>query len=244
MKNRIVFLQVPESLREQIQRGARFDFPIDPDIPIPVEVSEEKEPYFLENLSMDMILSGMLRVLETGDAQQEWLDYYSSFILFIRPDILTKLKELKDSGLDDEKFINAHEFIKQGKIEEGLECIRDFLERFPLVWNGWFMLGWALRLLGRYKDGEAAFRKAIELGGGNSDTRNELAICLMEMGDITAARRELETALVTDSENVKIISNLGMLAAKNGESELAAAFFRTVLEIDSEDPVAKKYLFG
>jgi Flp pilus assembly protein TadD len=116
------------------------------------------------------------------------------------------------------------------------------MERRPLVWNGWFILGWALRLLGRWSDGAAAFRKAIDLGGGNSDTRNELAICLMETGDIPGARRELEAALTEDPENVKIISNLGVLALKNGDREKAAAFFRTVLELDSDDPVAREFL--
>jgi Flp pilus assembly protein TadD len=112
------------------------------------------------------------------------------------------------------------------------------------VWNGWFVLGWALRLLDRWADGEAAFKKTIELGGDNSDTRNELAICLMEMGDIAAAGRELEAALKKEPENTKIISNLGVLALKTGDKEKAAAFFRTVLELDSGDPVAKKFLEG
>jgi Flp pilus assembly protein TadD len=64
----------------------------------------------------------------------------------------------------------------------------------------------------------------------------------METGDTAGARRELERALTNDPENVKIISNLGVLALKNNEKEKAAAFFRTVLEIDSSDPVAKSYL--
>jgi Flp pilus assembly protein TadD len=154
------------------------------------------------------------------------------------------LREIKDSGLDDESFREAYDFIRQGKAQEGLMSIRDFLERYPLVWKGWFILGWALRLLGRWTDGEAAFRKAIELDGGNSDTRNELAICLMETGNFPGARRELEIALGEDPENIKIISNLGMLAVKNGKPDEAAAFFRIVLELDGNDPVAKKYLEG
>ena len=103
------------------------------------------------------------------------------------------------------------------------------------------MLGWALRRLGRWEDGAAAFNKAIEFGGGNSDTRNELAICLMETGDYPGVRRELEIALREDTENVKIISNLGVLAMKNGDDDEAAAFFRTVLEFEPDDPVARQF---
>jgi Flp pilus assembly protein TadD len=240
MKSNIIFIPIPEYLRDYINK--RDDLIINPDIPIPIEAGFEGEHISLENLSVNMIISGMLRVLETREVEQEWLDYYSRFVIAMRPDILAKLKEISDRGLDDEYFIKAHQLIQEGRTEEGLTFIRDFLERFPLVWNGWFILGWALRLLGRYGDAEAAFNKAIELGGENCDTLNELAICLMEKGDTEGARRKLEAALYYDTENVKIISNLGMLAAKSGDKEKAAAFFRTVLEIDSNDPVAKKYL--
>jgi Tfp pilus assembly protein PilF len=63
----------------------------------------------------------------------------------------------------------------------------------------------------------------------------------MEQGDYHAARRELETALREEPENVKIISNLGILALKQGEDDQAAAFFRTVLEISPGDPIASRY---
>jgi tetratricopeptide (TPR) repeat protein len=151
------------------------------------------------------------------------------------------VKNIDKNGLADENFVDAYQLIRQGKEEEGMERIRIFLEEYPLVWNGWFVLGWALRRLGRWEDGIAAFGKAIDLGGGSSDTRNELAICLMESGDLKNARRELETALHDDPENVKIISNMGVLALKNDNTDDAAAFFRAVLELDPEDPIAKKY---
>jgi tetratricopeptide (TPR) repeat protein len=242
MKSRVIFIPVPENLRELLAGGALFDFPVNPDIPFPLEITENREKETLENLSADSIIYGMLRVIKEGKVDQEWLDYYTNLVLYLRPDILSKIKEIKDNGLDDESFINAHNLIQKGKTEEGLACIYNFIEKYPKVWNGWFVLGWALRLLGRWEDGKAALEKTIELGGGNSDTWNELAICLMETGDTAGAKRELEAALANDPENVKIISNLGVLALKNNEKEKAAAFFRTVLEIDGSDPVAKSYL--
>jgi Flp pilus assembly protein TadD len=102
-------------------------------------------------------------------------------------------------------------------------------------------LGWGLRRLSRWEDAAAAFTKALERGGDNNDTRNELAICLMELGNHKAARRELEAALREEPENVKIISNLGVLAMRNGDDDEAAAFFRTVLELEPGDPVAGEF---
>jgi tetratricopeptide (TPR) repeat protein len=151
--------------------------------------------------------------------------------------------EIRNRALDDDSFLRALDCIHHGEEQKALESIRDFLERHPLVWNGWFVLGWALRKLGRWQDGLESFKKALEFGGGgSSDTRNEMAICLMELGDLSGAGKELETALKEDPENVKIISNLAVLAGKAGDREKAAAFFRTVLELAPDDPVARAYL--
>ncbi|MDR1420178.1 MAG: tetratricopeptide repeat protein [Treponema sp.] len=152
------------------------------------------------------------------------------------------LRDIRERFLSDENFQDAWELVRGGKEEDALEKIRFFLEEHPEVWNGWFVLGWALRCLERWSDGKAALEKAVELGGTNADVRNELAICLMELSDYRGARRELEAALREDPENVKIISNLGVLAMKKGNSGEAAAFFRTVLELEPGDPLALGYL--
>jgi Flp pilus assembly protein TadD len=380
-KGRIIFLSVPESLREQFIAqtcsheghedcdGHGHGFSINPDIPIPAELPEETgiaEDQALADLSWEMILSGMLRVIQEGCESEEWLDYYREFVLALRPGIIRELSEaaavkaqngdydmaldilnvlvgfftpvtdqphvlirlnralvleqraaklsqqgkkeasaatgeamraydelmaltpthpqvffcaglfflsqkeysrarecfsrhietsdneeskkraegiiseIIDRGLEDEDFCKARELIQAGKPEDGMRRIRVFLEKQPLVWNGWFMLGWALRLLERWEDGAAAFRKALELGGVNSDTRNELAICLMECGDYSGARKELEAAFRDDPENIKIISNMGVLAMRTGKKEEAQAFFRTALELQGDDPFASQ----
>lgn len=151
------------------------------------------------------------------------------------------LDEINKDALEDIDLKEAYNYVKQGDAEIGLERIRNFLERHPHVWNGWFILGWGLRKLGRWEDGAAAFRKTIELGGGNSDTRNELAICLMESGDIAGAKKELLTSLKEEPENVKIISNLGVLSLKSGNKDEAEGFFRTVLELEPNDPLVRTY---
>jgi tetratricopeptide (TPR) repeat protein len=392
---RIVFLSVPESLRCRIEESKHEhchhddeddehehyyheheddeyehhhddDFTIDPSIPIPVELRPGETSLDLEQLSWEMIISGMLRVISdhTADLEEADINYYRRFVLSVRPGILEEfteaavlharngdfapaleiltilrglypgapgpllnqalimenqaesleqagreaeaeaafktaheyyrslaaleepfpeglfnagyfymkrnnfdkarecfaaylplaeddekyrkaqriVREIQSRSLDDEIFREAYDFVRMGEEQKGLEKIRDFLERHSEVWNGWFILGWALRRLGRWEDGAVSLRKAVELGGGNCDTRNELAICLMEKGDYAAARKELELALREESENVKIISNLGVLALKTGDRESAGGFFRTVLEFDPEDPIAKQYL--
>jgi Flp pilus assembly protein TadD len=145
-------------------------------------------------------------------------------------------------GLDSDSFKEAYDCVARGDDEKGLSKIREFIEKYPKTWNGWFILGWALRKLGRYGDSLEALKKAHELAGANCDIFNEMAICLMELGDLKGARRELEHALREEPENVKIISNLGVLAMKTGNKEDAEAFFRTVLELDPDDVLARHYL--
>lgn len=178
-----------------------------------------------------------------GKAKECFLSYLScSEDLSKKEKVESILQNISRAGLDDGDFQEAYNFISAGAIDQGLSHIRCFLERHPDVWNAWFMLGWALRKDRRYNDARKAFEKALELGGNNSDTRNELAICLMETGDFTGARAELINALREDGENIKIISNLGALSLKMGRSDEAEAFFRTVLAFEPDDTIAASYL--
>lgn len=274
-RTRVIFVPAPDFFPQD-----RIDF-IDPAVPLPVELPYETEDFNTKNLSPEMILAGMLRIL-ASEPDHENAAYFRRFIQAVRPDIFDELTnaaavkaethdfdmalEIFDmlEGLfpdqpalhlnkalvlekccNDALFQNAYHCIQSeeaGKVAEGLPEVRRFIEKNPGLWSGWFLLGWGLRKLERWEDGIAAFRKALELGGANSDTRNELAICLMEAGDLKAARKELETALFEAPENVKIISNLGVLALKAGKKAEAAGFFRTALEIDPHDPIAKELL--
>ena len=153
------------------------------------------------------------------------------------------LAEIRNNGLDDAMFMDAVALIRNRDVEKGINKVREFLARRPGAGRAWFVLGWGLRCLSRWKDAAACFEKALELGCVNADCYNELAICRLETGDLAAASVELGKALLQDGENVKVICNLGVLAMKQGDKKTAEAFFRTALEIDPDDPVAREY-FG
>ncbi len=159
---------------------------------------------------------------------------------------IRRSKEIADDistrNLEDELFKSAYDFIIMEQEEKGLEQIRQFLGKNPKVWNAWFMLGWGLRRLERWNDAKNAFIQALELGGDNADTFNEIAICCMELREFTESRKMLHKALQLESENTKIMSNLGFLALKEGNPGEARKFFMTVLEFDADDAVAKKML--
>ncbi len=151
-------------------------------------------------------------------------------------------REIASWGELDSLFKKAFDAIRMGQEEKGIGCIREFLEQFPDSWNAWFLLGWGNRRLGRYREAADAFLKSLERKPANPDTLNELAICLMELGDLPGSQRRLEQALKLEPENTKVISNLGVLALKQGRRQEALGFFRAVLEIDPRDVVAPHYL--
>jgi tetratricopeptide (TPR) repeat protein len=152
-------------------------------------------------------------------------------------------------GLQDTLFKEAFDFVRMGREADGLERIEAFLERNPGLWNGWFIKGWALRRLERWEEGLAAFGTALDLASKDSlageelaDILNESAICLMELGRHSQAQTALKRALALEPENVKIISNLGILALKAGDKREARGFFLSALEIDPDDPTAARCL--
>ena len=146
---------------------------------------------------------------------------------------------INNENLEDKAFITAYKLISGGQEEKGLKEIRSFLEKNQKVWNAWFLLGWGLRKLCRWEDAKQAFEESIVCGGNdNADTHNELAICLMETGNLSGAKSELLTALSLAPENEKIISNLGYLSLKEGKRDEAQKYFAAVLEYCPNDKIA------
>ena len=152
------------------------------------------------------------------------------------------VQEIDSHNLLDTLFKEAYDFIRMGREEDGVDRIRKFLESYPDVWNGWFLLGWGLRRLRRFDEASNAFHRALETGPRQTDTLNELAICAMELNDLEKARVLLVEALAEEPEDTKIISNLGIVALKSDNFEEAEAYFRAVLEIAPDDQVAQTYL--
>lgn len=154
-------------------------------------------------------------------------------------EILTKIKHI---STDDLVFNEAYELIKMGREESGIKKINHYLKTNDEVWNAWFLLGWAYRRIADYKNGKEALLKCLALNEENVDTYNELSICYLELGEYTECRKQLIKALRLDGENIKIISNFGILSLKENNPEEAMGFFRTVLEIEPDDEIAKKYI--
>lgn len=164
-----------------------------------------------------------------------------------KKEALKIVEHINRQKLDDLAYSDALNFIKTDENEKALSRIRDFLSEHPKSWNGWFVLGWALRKLERYKDARDAFltalkngeeEKAPDIERAYSDICNELSICYVNVKDFEHAKQWLNSALAFDCENIKLLSNLGMVYFTEGDMENAQGFFNTVLSIIPDDKTA------
>lgn len=153
------------------------------------------------------------------------------------------VNNITNQNIDDEAFMRAYDLISKGEEEKGIEQIRKFLVNNSKVWNAWFMLGWGLRRLQRFSDAKLAFEEALKCGGNeNPDTYNELSLCYIQEKNFDEAKKCLLKAFEMDSENTKIISNLGFLALAQGDKQQARNYFTAVLEFDPKDTIAANEL--
>ena len=153
------------------------------------------------------------------------------------------VNNITNQNIDDEAFMRAYDLISKGEEEKGIEQIRKFLVNNSKVWNAWFMLGWGLRRLQRFSDAKLAFEEALKCGGNeNPDTYNELSLCYIQEKNFEQAQKCLLKAFEMDSENTKIISNLGFLALAQGDKQQARNYFTAVLEFDPKDKIAANEL--
>ncbi len=102
----IVYISLPESLTKNIG-----SFKINPEIMLPAELGEEPSADELSKLGWEMILAGMLKIL-AFDPHNEHSDYYRSFVLAVKPEIMEELSQTgilkaknKDWDLAEELFL-------------------------------------------------------------------------------------------------------------------------------------------
>ena len=102
----VVFISLPEGLKEQIG-----DFQIDPSILIPVELLPGQETWEAKNLSWEMIIAAMLKILVYAP-DHEHVEYYRHFVLAAKPSIIDDLSESGIAKAMSRDFEVAEEVFK------------------------------------------------------------------------------------------------------------------------------------
>lgn len=100
----ILFIDIPDEFNESIG-----DFHIDPSIMLPVEIlDKDKKDWNSADLSWEMIVSAMLKIL-AYQPDHEDSDYFSRFILAVKPNIISDLTNSAVIKAQDRQFDLAEE---------------------------------------------------------------------------------------------------------------------------------------
>jgi tetratricopeptide (TPR) repeat protein len=104
------------------------------------------------------------------------------------------------------------------------------------------LMGDIYRRLGRFKEGSAEYRKALELGANFADIRTRLGTALRESGDNKGALRELRRALKDKPKYSEARIQLGVTLFTMGRHKDAGKEWMAVLKKDPNNPKAIIYL--
>lgn len=87
--NQIIYISIPEDMKHHLGTMT-----LDPSILLPVEIPEGEKPgeWSPQNLSWEMIVSGMLKIL-AYDPDHKDSEYFREFIISVRPEITAELTQ-------------------------------------------------------------------------------------------------------------------------------------------------------
>ncbi len=106
MDDNIVFIRLREDMKRDIN-----GFTVDPAVPLPVEKLAGKDDYDPSDLSWEMIIAAMLKIM-AYDRDYEHIDYYRQFIKAVKPDLFKEMTQVgifkagnKDFAIAEEIFM-------------------------------------------------------------------------------------------------------------------------------------------
>ena len=128
MDDSIVFIKLTEDMKRDIN-----GFTVDPAVPLPVEKLPGKADYDPNDLSWEMIIAAMLKIL-AYDRDFKHTDYYRQFIKAVKPDLFKEMTQVgifkagnKDFAIAEELFL-ALEGLEPDDIPNMLNLARVYEE--------------------------------------------------------------------------------------------------------------------
>ena len=222
-------------------------FYINPEIPLPVEKSEQMEKGSLEDLSWEMIVSAMLKIL-AHNRDHEHIDYYRQFIAAVKPDLVYQLTDAGIVKAKQNEFETAEEIFLA---IEGLESDNvPNLINLALIYD---QQGQKLKE-NSPSDGEAFFdksfsyyRKALATDPGNPELHYSAAHFFMGQNNFEKAKHHFTTYTVlaepdTEEEKEKVAKAGRIAESINTNSTLDNLFKESfdLIKLGNESEGIKK----
>jgi tetratricopeptide (TPR) repeat protein len=110
----------------------------------------------------------------------------------------------------------------------------------------WYAYGEALRILEKYGEAAAAYKRALEIDPNHGKAPNKLGFVLFKLGDVDEAEVVLTAAVRANPDDPYPYFNLGMVYGKGEKHTLAINSFLRFLELapkdDKDVPVARRQI--
>jgi Flp pilus assembly protein TadD len=113
----------------------------------------------------------------------------------------------------DEPLRMGIEHFNRGHYGIAERYFRDAVEKAPKDVTAWVALAASYDRVARFDLADRAYRMAIRLAGETTEILNNQGYSYMMRGDLVAARRKFEKALMREPGNPTIVNNLQLLNA-------------------------------
>ena len=188
----------------------------------PLEAVKVLEAALKEKPESPRLLLALGEALEALDQEQKAIDSYN---------LATKKAK---------RFVKARDrlaglYIKQGRIEEAAEQLRQAAKISPRNGDRQLKLGRALMAVGDVKAGAAALRAAQDYSSGDAAVAKEAGDLLLKAGLTDQAAEALHTAAELDPRMAHVYNQLGMAYRRAGDHEKALAEYARALAVAPED---------
>ena len=129
MDDSIIFIKLRDDMKRDIN-----GFTVDPAVPLPVEKRTGQDNYDPNDLSWEMIIAAMLKIM-AYDRDFEHIDYYRQFIKAVKPDLFKEMTQVgifkagnKDFAIAEEIFM-ALEGLNPDQLKQKVEDVQGTLQK-------------------------------------------------------------------------------------------------------------------
>lgn len=143
---------------------------------------------------------------------------------------------------DGDAQADARRLHAEGRIDEAIACLEDFLRREPKEATAHFNLALLYKSDLRYPEALAAYENAIRLGIDRiEEVYSNAGVLLSDMRRPDEARAMYAKALEIDAGYAPALFNLAGLLEETGDRDGAVAIYRRLLSIDpgNREPLAR-----
>lgn len=159
-----------------------------------------------------------------------------------KAEVINAIQEIEKMGVFDDNYKSAYDLIQSDKDEDAIGYINRFIEKYPKIWNGYYLKALALRKCDKFNDAVVEIKNALDYNETGSDLYNELGLNYMNLGDFSKSELAFTKALRYNPDDLSIYYNLAFLSFKRDNKEEALKYCEVILELDKNDLKAKELI--